>query len=63
VAAVLHGLVLDERLVGCELVEYNPALDPDRSTARAVERVLGALVDRRSLQGGAPYQSERRGAA
>jgi arginase len=63
VATVLHGLALDERFVGCELVEYNPALDPDRATARAVDCVLGALVDRRSLAGGAPCDVERRAAA
>lgn len=46
----LHGLALDPRLVACELVEYNPALDTDKRTAAAAERVLGALVDRRSLR-------------
>jgi len=49
VSAALHGRGLDERFACAELVEYLPALDPERATARAAEAVLGALVDRRQV--------------
>ena len=58
----LHGLALDPRLVACELVEYNPALDPDKRTASAAEQVLGALVNRRGLRAG-QQRAASRGAA
>lgn len=48
VTEALHGLAWDPRLLACELVEYNPELDRDRSTARAAEHLIGALIDRRS---------------
>jgi arginase len=48
VSEVLHGLAWDPRLLACELVEYNPELDPQRITAQATERLLGALIDPRS---------------
>ena len=48
VAAALHGLAWEPRLLACELVEYNPVLDRDRVTATAAERLLGALIDRHS---------------
>ncbi|HVL57150.1 MAG TPA: arginase [Burkholderiaceae bacterium] len=44
VAAALHGLAGDERFVAGELVEYNPALDPQRVTAAAVETLLSAML-------------------
>jgi arginase family enzyme len=48
VTGALHGLAWDPQLLACELVEYNPELDRDRSTARAAEDLIGALIDRRS---------------
>jgi len=48
VTATLRGLACRDRLIACELVEYNPALDAGRITAAAAEAVLGALVDRRA---------------
>jgi arginase len=61
VEAALHGVALEPSFVGCELVEYNPALDAQRATASAAERVLGALVDRRSADAGdRPRETERR---
>ena len=65
VAAPLRGLARDPRLVAAELVEYNPVLDPDRTTAVAAEGVLGALIDRRDPAGGDARRPdvERRAAA
>lgn len=48
VSRALHGLAWDAQLIACELVEYNPELDADRSTAQAAEDLIGALIDRRS---------------
>lgn len=59
VAQALHGLAWAPRLVACELVEYNPVLDPDRLTAAAAETLLGALIDRRSAAAAAAGATER----
>lgn len=65
VAAALHGLGCDPRLLACELVEYNPRLDRDRQTARAADAVLGALLDRRGCDApqAPPAAGERRATA
>jgi arginase len=53
VTAALHGLASDSRFVAGELVEYNPALDPQRVTAAAIDALLGAIIAERPPRPGA----------